>query len=72
MPDLLTEAETAEYLRVSTRTIRTWRAQGILPAVKIAGVVRYRRSAVEQLIAGAEDAHGAKTKEDGKCVNSAQ
>jgi len=34
-PFLLTKAEIAKKLRVSERTIDTWRKEGIIPALKI-------------------------------------
>lgn len=47
---LLTEPETAAALRVTDRTIRTWVAKGILSAVRIGGVKRYRASDIAALI----------------------
>ena len=45
---LLTEAEVAEMLRVSQRTVRRWRNEGTgPPALRIGRRIRYRRSAVE-------------------------
>jgi excisionase family DNA binding protein len=45
---LLTEAEVAELLRVSERTVRRWRAAGTGPsAVRVGKAVRYRRRAVD-------------------------
>ncbi len=55
MPDLLrTQQETADFFRVTTRTVRSWEAAGILQAIRIRGVVRYRQAAIEHVIAGAE------------------
>ena len=46
---LLTEAEVAELLRVSERTVRRWRAEGTgPPAVRVGKAVRYRRRAVDE------------------------
>ncbi len=46
----------AELLRVNERTVRRWRSEGVLPpAVEIAGVVRWRREAVEAWLAGRAD-----------------
>jgi excisionase family DNA binding protein len=48
---LLTPAEVAERLRVSTRTLEFWRHQGRGPAyVKIGKRVRYRPDDVERFI----------------------
>ncbi|MBE0418260.1 MAG: helix-turn-helix domain-containing protein [Coriobacteriia bacterium] len=58
-PDLLTTGELAAIVRVSERTIRSWRARGLLPAVKIAGTVRYRREAVERALIEIEQADEA-------------
>ena len=45
---LLTEAEVAEMLRVSQRTVRRWRNEGSgPPALRVGRRIRYRRSAVE-------------------------
>lgn len=49
---LLTEDETAETLRASTRSIRRLVAAGKLPAVKLNGRTRYRRVDVEAYVAG--------------------
>lgn len=39
------EAEVAELLRVSERTVRRWRAEGTgPPAVRVGKAVRYRRA----------------------------
>jgi excisionase family DNA binding protein len=47
---LLTEAEVAQVLRVSSRTIRRWAACGTVPAVQIGGVRRFRLRDVAALI----------------------
>jgi excisionase family DNA binding protein len=48
----ITLAEAAEYLRVTTRAIRRWIAEGKLNAYKLAGghTVRLRRDEVEALL----------------------
>jgi excisionase family DNA binding protein len=49
---LLTPAEVAERLRVSTRTLEFWRHQGRGPAfVRLGKRVRYRPEDLEQFIA---------------------
>jgi excisionase family DNA binding protein len=53
-PPVLSIAEAAATLAVSQRTIHNWIASDLLPARKIGGVVRIRRSEVERLIGGAE------------------
>jgi excisionase family DNA binding protein len=46
---LLTEAELADYCRVSIRTVQRWRAEGTGPPVLWAGSKpRYRRSQVDE------------------------
>ena len=50
---LLTPAEVAERLRVSTRTLEFWRHQGRGPAfVRVGKRVRYRPDDVEGFIEG--------------------
>jgi excisionase family DNA binding protein len=52
VPFLLTQAEVAEVLRSSTRTVRRLTAAGKLTAVNVEGSVRYRTSDVEEYVAG--------------------
>ena len=48
MDEYLTEAELAELLRVSTKTVRTWRKEGTgPPALRFGRGVRYRRRDVD-------------------------
>ena len=47
---LLTEAEVAEELRVSGRTVRRWATAGILPAIQIGGLRRYPASDIAAII----------------------
>lgn len=50
--ELLTSAEVAEILRVSGATVRRWARAGKLPGVVVvAGNVRFRRDAIEALLA---------------------
>ncbi len=51
-PDLLSPAESAEYIGVSTRTIRNYIARGVLPASRPKGsrLVRIRRSDLDALM----------------------
>lgn len=48
--DLLTLRDVAERLGRSERTIRRWRREGLLPAVRIAGTVRVRLSDLERAL----------------------
>lgn len=41
-----------EIFSVSRHTLWRWRRAGILPFIKIGGLVRYRRSDVQRLVAG--------------------
>lgn len=51
---LLTCAEAAELLGVKTQTLSVWRCHGRhgLPYIKVGGSVKYRRSDLEQWLAG--------------------
>ena len=49
-PPLLTEAEVAAALRVTDRTVRSWDAKGIVHAIRIGGVKRYRASDIASLM----------------------
>lgn len=52
-PQLMTTREVAQFLNVTSNTVRTWSHQGVLPAIRIGKTCyRFRRDAVEQLIAG--------------------
>jgi excisionase family DNA binding protein len=55
--ELLTEAELADLLKVSARTIRDWRVKGSgPPALRLGRGIRYRRRDVDAwLEAQAED-----------------
>jgi phage terminase Nu1 subunit (DNA packaging protein) len=44
--DLITEKELAHALRVSTKTVATWRESGIVPFFGRGYVIRYRLSQV--------------------------
>ena len=57
LPDLMTEAETAELLRARPQTLTNWRHLGVGPPwVKMVGRVRYRREAVDQWLREQETA----------------
>lgn len=49
-PELLTRAETAEYLGVSLPTLNDWTKNGIVKGYRIAGRVRYKRPDVENAL----------------------
>lgn len=52
LPDLLTIAEVASLLRVSTLTIKRWGKRGKLPAIRInsRGDRRYKKNVVLRLL----------------------
>lgn len=47
---LLTLDEVAEELRVTTKTVRNWIGKGHLPAIRVGGVIRVRRSDLVDLL----------------------
>lgn len=48
---MMTTAEVAERLRVSTQTVSRWAKSGTLMSVRIGGVLRFRRSDIDALVA---------------------
>lgn len=48
MPDLLSPKQLAEYLQLSPRTIYRLLERGAIPAVKVGGQWRFRKSAVDE------------------------
>jgi PTS system nitrogen regulatory IIA component len=48
MPDLLTTKQLAEYLQLSERSVYRLLEQGDIPAVKVGGHWRFRKSAVDE------------------------
>lgn len=58
---LMTTAEVAEWLRVKVNTLEHWRSRGRGPAFrKVGGVVRYRRSDVENWLEEGGSADGSR------------
>jgi hypothetical protein len=52
MADLMTTEETADYLRVTVKTLHNWRSRHVgPPATKVVGGLRYRRSTVDRWLA---------------------
>ena len=47
---LLTTKETAKYLKLSIRTIQTYREQGDLPFYQFGRVIRYKQSEIDQFL----------------------
>lgn len=54
--DLLTAAEVALLLRVTTPTIYRWADDGTLPSVKVGGIVRFRREEIDAILRPSEPA----------------
>ena len=53
MPNILIEKEVAEIFRVPQSTIREWRIQGRLPAIRLPGRgYRFRREVIEAFLNG--------------------
>lgn len=48
---LLTAAEIAPLFRVTPPTIYRWAEDGTIPSVKVGGIVRFRRSDIDALLA---------------------
>lgn len=44
---LMTEKEMAAYLQIKPRQLFNWRADGLIPFMRIGRSVRYRRSTVD-------------------------
>jgi len=44
---LMTESEMAMYLRIKPRQLFNWRAEGLVPYIRIGRSIRYRRSVVD-------------------------
>lgn len=55
-PEILTLDEVSAYLQSSKRTVYRLAQGGVLPAFKLGGSWRFRRSELERWIANAEDA----------------
>lgn len=55
--DLLTVPEVCALLKVRPQTLNNWRYEGKGPAfLKVGRAIRYRRSAIEEFLAAAENA----------------
>jgi len=44
---LMTEKETAAYLRIKPRQLFNWRMDGLVPYMRIGRAIRYRRSTID-------------------------
>ena len=52
---LWTADDVAQYLRVSTTTVRTWQHSRRLPFLKIGGTVRFIPSEIRRLVADSRE-----------------
>lgn len=59
-PHLFTEAEMADYLRVSRRQLYSWRMSGLIPYIKLGKAVRYRLADVESVLSTLTIQHESK------------
>ena len=48
---LMTDQETAEYLRIKPRQLYTWRVNGLVPYIRMGRALRYRKSAIDAALA---------------------
>lgn len=55
MPATLTAGEFAETLQVEESTIYRWARDGVVPSIRIGGVVRFRTQDVEALLRGDDE-----------------
>jgi hypothetical protein len=44
---LMTEKETAAYLRIKPRQLFNWRMDGLVPYMRIGRAIRYRRTTID-------------------------
>jgi hypothetical protein len=44
---LMTEKETAAYLRIKPRQLFNWRTEGLVPYIRIGRAIRYRRTSID-------------------------
>ena len=56
---LLTRTQLAERLNISHRTVDDWRERGLIPYLKIGGVIRFD---IEQVMAGLRERYEVKQK----------
>ena len=49
-PDIMTAAQLADYLQVSTKSIRTWTSEGRIPVAKIKRTVRYVKEEIDSFL----------------------
>lgn len=59
MPQIMTTKEVAEYLKLHEVTVCKYAGEGAIPAIKIGGVWRFEKEALDKWIAGVQINHGA-------------
>lgn len=52
MPAMVTPLEFAATLKVQESTVYRWARDGVVPSVRIGGVVRFRAADVDELLRG--------------------
>ena len=59
MPQIMTTKEVAEYLKLHEVTVCKYAGEGAIPAIKIGGVWRFEKEALDKWIAGVQIKHSA-------------
>ena len=49
-PDIMTADQLADYLQVSTKSIRNWTSKGAIPVSKIKGIARYVKKEIDSFL----------------------
>lgn len=52
MPAMVTPVELATTLKVEPSTVYRWAREGVVPSVRVGGVVRFRAVVVDELLRG--------------------
>ena len=61
MPQIMTTKEVAQYLKLHEVTICKYAGEGAIPAIKIGGVWRFEKEALDKWIAGGQSNRGTVT-----------
>ena len=61
MPEIMTTKEVAQYLKLHEVTICKYAGDGAIPAIKIGGVWRFEKEALDTWIAGGQNNRGTVT-----------
>ena len=61
MPQIMTTKEVAQYLKLHEVTICKYAGEGAIPAIKIGGVWRFEKEALDKWIAGGQNNRGTVT-----------